>query len=84
MDTSGFLKSGSAAPHWRELTPRGPVLRPRYAAKYVGLSRSGMYAKIKAGEFPSLIRLGERTSGIPQNWLDAFIAECANEKAGAK
>jgi prophage regulatory protein len=84
MTTTGFLKSNSEATDWRVLLPRGPVLRPKHAAQYVGLSRSGMYAKIKAGEFPAVIRLGARSSGIPQNWLDAYITECANGKVNPK
>jgi prophage regulatory protein len=39
-----------------------------------GLSRSTLYAKIKAGEFPASISLGDRAVGWPSNEIDEWIA----------
>jgi prophage regulatory protein len=48
------------------MTPR--ILRIREVASRVGLSRSAIYARIKAGEFPVPIKQGA-TSG----WLEAEV-----------
>ena len=66
---------------WRNIPPRGPILKPTQAARYVGFSRSLMYAKIKLGCFPPVIKIGERSGGIPQNWLDAFIVGRASVRS---
>jgi prophage regulatory protein len=40
----------------------------------VGLSRSSIYAKMKAGEFPPSVRLGPRSIAFPQSSIDKYIA----------
>lgn len=59
---------------WLSIPATGPVLRPAAAAKYLGLSRSKLYALIADNKLPRPIRLSEGTVGIPQPWLDACIA----------
>ncbi len=53
----------------------GPILRPKCAANYVGLSLSSMYKLIQDQKFPRLVKInpGGRASGIPKAWLDDFI-----------
>jgi prophage regulatory protein len=52
----------------------------------VGLGRSAIYAKIKAGEFPAAINLGARavawTSDSISAWMDERIAASSNAKGG--
>jgi len=45
------------------------ILRRKQVEKRVGLSRSTIYAKIAAGEFPAPIALGARAVG----WLESDI-----------
>lgn len=44
-----------------------------------GLSRSGIYAKIKQGEFPKQIKLGERSSA----WLEREVYEFIQQRINA-
>jgi len=54
------------------------ILRLPQVLDIVGLSRSTIYAKIKAGEFPPQIRLSKRSSGWIhseiQSWIDERVA----------
>jgi prophage regulatory protein len=50
------------------------ILRARQVRERTGLSRSTLYAKIKAGEFPPSISLGERAVGWCSDEIDAWIA----------
>ena len=52
----------------------GPVMRPKEAARYIGVSVSCFYSLIKSGEIPPLIKLTGRASGIPKPWLDAWLS----------
>jgi len=45
------------------------ILRRKQVEKRVGLSRSTIYAKVAAGEFPAPIALGARAVG----WLESDI-----------
>jgi len=45
------------------------ILRCKQVEKRVGLSRSTIYAKVAAGEFPAPIALGARAVG----WLESDI-----------
>ncbi len=63
---------------WNELPATGPFMRPLEAAKFLGLSRSTLYAMIAEGQFPPFVKLSERASGVPLSWLEAFIAHRAN------
>lgn len=51
------------------------ILRSPEVRRRTGLSRSTLYAKIKAGEFPASISLGDRAVGWPSNEIDQWIAE---------
>jgi len=51
-----------------------------------GLPRSTIYARIKLGEFPAPVKLGERSVAWPVESVRAWIAErvAVATKAGAK
>lgn len=50
-----------------------PILRLPAVIAYTGLPRSSIYAKIKAGKFPSPISLSSRTVGWLQSEIDAWL-----------
>jgi prophage regulatory protein len=50
------------------------ILRARQVRERTGLSRSTLYSKIKAGEFPASISLGDRAVGWCSNEIDDWIA----------
>ena len=58
---------------WEHLPIKGPILRPAQAAAYVGLSLGHYYRLIKEGHIPPFIKLGSKSSGVPQSHLDAFL-----------
>ena len=51
-----------------------------------GLSRSTLYARVKLGEFPAPVKLGERSVAWPVESVRAWIAArvAAANKAGVK
>ena len=52
------------------------ILRRRQVEKRVGLTRSPLYARVKAGTFPKPIRLGNgRAVGWIETEIDAWLAE---------
>lgn len=52
------------------------ILRRRQVEKRVGLSRSPIYARIKAGTFPSPVQLGNsRAVGWLEHEINAWLAE---------
>lgn len=52
------------------------ILRRRQVEKRVGLTRSPLYARIKAGAFPKPIRLGNgRAVGWIEAEVDAWLTE---------
>lgn len=52
------------------------ILRLPAVKEATGLSRSSIYAKVKAGIFPPPIKLGPRSSG----WLEIEISEWVHER----
>lgn len=65
------------APPWANLPARGPYLRPKKAAEYLGISKTTFYRLVNAGKIPAPIRFGSALNaavGVPQVWLDAAIA----------
>jgi len=48
------------------------ILRRRQVEKRIGLTRSPLYARIKAGTFPKPIQLG---NGKAVGWIEAEIQE---------
>ena len=55
------------------------ILRLPQVKAATGLSRSTIYAKVKAGEFPRYIALGVRSVG----WLESEIQEWIDERVKA-
>lgn len=55
------------------------ILRLPSTKERTGLSRSAIYAAVKAGTFPKPVRISERAIGWPESavqaWIDARIAE---------
>jgi prophage regulatory protein len=52
------------------------ILRRRQVEKRVGLTRSPLYARIKAGTFPKPVQLGNgRAVGWLEHEVDAWLAE---------
>ena len=51
-------------------------LRIKEVERRVGLKKSSIYALIKAGKFPSQIKLSERSSG----WTDSSISSWIRER----
>lgn len=54
------------------------ILRLPQVQAMTGISRSGIYARIKAGTFPKQIKLGERASGWIEREVQTFIQERIN------
>ena len=58
---------------------RARMLRLPAVLELTGLSRSGIYRMVDAGEFPKPAKLGERVIAWPDrevhDWLDARLAE---------
>ena len=55
------------------------ILRLPGVKKSTGLSRSSIYDKIKRGEFPEPVKLGERAVG----WIEAEIEGWLGERIAA-
>lgn len=61
------------------------ILRRKQVEARTGLSRSSIYAAIKAGTFPVSIALGEKSVGWLEHEIDAWIAarvEASRKPAG--
>ena len=56
-----------------------PVLRRPEVERVVGLSRSSIYSKIAAGEFPRPIKLSRRAVG----WRESVIRQWLDERQSA-
>ena len=60
-------------------------LRLKQVMEMVGLGRSAIYAKIKKGEFPESILIGERAvawnSIDVESWIDGRIRACKSDVA---
>jgi prophage regulatory protein len=61
------------------------LLRLPDALERTGLSRSGLYAAIAAGNFPKPVKLGPNARAIawPSEEIDAWIAERIAEREAA-
>ena len=51
------------------------ILRLPDAVKKTGLSKSGIYQRIRARTFPQPVRLGARAVGFVEREVDAFLSE---------
>lgn len=56
------------------------LLRLPEVCRRTGLSRSEIYRRICAGQFPAPVKLGERASAWPEGDITAFIAERVAER----
>jgi len=61
--------------------PRIQLLRVREVATRTGLSRSGVYLRVKRGEFPAPVRLSHRVSAWSAAEIDAWCAARLAERA---
>ncbi|MGM0984685.1 MAG: helix-turn-helix transcriptional regulator [Pseudomonadota bacterium] len=55
-------------------TSSSPTLRPRDAARYLGISRGSLYTLRNDPDFPPAISLGRRAIGFLRTDLDAYLA----------
>ena len=53
--------------------PRAEVLRPREAARYVGVSRLTIDHWHQAGKFPKALQLGSQAVGWRRSDLEAWL-----------
>ena len=51
------------------------LLRLREVCRRTGKSRSEVYRRIAAGDFPQPVKLGERASAWPEHEVSAWIAD---------
>lgn len=58
----------------REALDKLVILRRKQVEARTGLSRSSIYAAIKAGTFPAPVSLGEKSVGWLQHEIDGWIA----------
>ena len=52
------------------------ILRRTEVLFITGLATSTLYAKMRAGEFPSAIKLGRRAVGWKSSDIEAWIQKC--------
>jgi len=61
------------------------ILRRRQVEKRVGLTRSPLYARIKAGTFPPPVKLGNsRAVGWLEHEIDAWLAAQVEKSRATK
>ena len=54
----------------------GVMLRFPDVMMRVGLSRTTIWRRIRAGEFPAPISLGKNSVGWPSIWIDDWVDSC--------
>ena len=57
------------------------ILRLPDAVKKTGLSKSGIYQRIRARTFPQPVRLGARAVGFVEREVEAFLSELMENRA---
>ncbi|MBV7427027.1 AlpA family transcriptional regulator [Acidovorax sp. sif0715] len=60
------------------------ILRLPDAVKKTGLSKSGIYQRIRARTFPQPVRLGARAVGFVEREVDAFLSELMANRTHAE
>lgn len=60
------------------------ILRLPDTVKKTGLSKSGIYQRIRARTFPQPVRLGTRSVGFVEREVDAFLSELMLDRAQAR
>lgn len=73
------MSKKEAAFHYRTIGGKaglagGVMLRLPDVVMRVGLSRTTIWRKIKASEFPAPISLGKNSVGWPSIWIDDWVA----------
>ena len=58
---------------WEGLPPELPFVRAKDLPLKTGLSSSQIYELIDEGEFPPLVKIAPRASGVPSNWLQVWL-----------
>ncbi len=58
------------------MTDTDRLLRREEVEEITGLSRSAIYRMMRAGEFPTPIKIGPRAVRWPKAELDEFLAKC--------
>ena len=71
---------------WADEPVRGPMLRPREASSYLGLSISTYYEMISQGDLPPLIKVSPRgrATAHPKCWLDMILQQWASKSIGGQ
>ncbi len=62
----------------------GSIIRLPQVKTKTGLSRSSIYALIRANKFPKQVKLTERTSGWLETEIDQWIEQRASERDGGE
>ena len=73
--------------NWSNEPILGPMLRPREASAYLGVSVSHYYELVSRHELPPLVKLSTRAraSGHPKSWLDKVLQNwAANSLEGVR
>jgi prophage regulatory protein len=60
------------------------ILRLPAVKSLTGLSRSSIYAKVRAGEFPQPVSIGVRSIGWIESEVQQWIADCIHRSRQAR
>ena len=60
------------------------ILKINEVMETTGLSRSSIYAFVKASDFPQQVRLGKRSVGWLSEEIEAWISQRADVRGGSK
>lgn len=69
---SSLAKFGAA----NEVQQTCRIIRIKEVINRTGLSRGGIYARIKRQEFPPSVALGGRAVGWPESDIDDWVTSC--------
>lgn len=56
------------------------ILRRKEVEARTGLSRSTIYARVRAGTFPAPVPLGEKAVGWVESEISAYLANCISAR----
>ncbi|NVH77081.1 AlpA family phage regulatory protein [Paraburkholderia sp. JPY432] len=78
--TNAAQSSSQAAPGETELIPRAPnaIMRRQEVERAIGLSRSTIYNRVKAGTFPAPVKLGAGAVGWRVADIEQFLMSPAD------
>lgn len=60
------------------------ILRFPDVVRKTGISRTGIYERIRASEFPEPVPLGERTIGFVEQEVDSYLRTLLNRRQKAR